>query len=215
MKDIYSEEWFEWQSQESYLSASQVVPKIISEYRPASVVEYGCGVGSWGAVFHEFGLRSYLGIDGSHINREQLRIPTEQFVSQDLTAPMVLGQFDLCLCLETAEHLDEIYASSLVGVLCQSADTIVFSAAIPGQTGTHHVNEQWQSYWEKLFAERGFQSNTELREYFWTNSEIAWYYIQNIVTYTKILGAPILDKNIDIVHPKAFEFVCTERDKRS
>ena len=211
MKEIYPEEWFQWQSQESYSSALQVVPKIIAEYGTGSVVEYGCGVGSWGAVFLEFGLNKYVGIDGSHINKKQLRIPVEQFESQDLTKPISLGKFDLCLCLETAEHLDEVYATTLVDVLCQSADTIVFSAAIPGQTGTHHVNEQWQSYWEKLFAARGYQSSTELREFFWTNSEIAWYYTQNIVTYKKIIGTPVLNSNIDIVHPKAFEFICAAK----
>ena len=70
--------------------------------------------------------------------------------------PLRIGRrFDLVNCLEVAEHLDASRADSFVDDLCALGDVVVFSAAIPGQGGTHHVNEQFQSYWQERFRRNG------------------------------------------------------------
>jgi SAM-dependent methyltransferase len=66
-----------------------------------------------------------------------------------------LGNFDLVICLEVAEHFPAWHAPKLLALLTRFP-TIVFSAAHPLQGGVLHVNEQPAEYWIRRFAERGF-----------------------------------------------------------
>jgi hypothetical protein len=65
--------------------------------------------------------------------------------------------------------------------LCGISDLVFFSAAIPGQGGTHHVNERWLSYWEDLFAARGYRVFDALRNTNWHDQRVEWWYRQNAV----------------------------------
>jgi hypothetical protein len=63
---------------------------------------------------------------------------------------------DLAICLEVAEHLSADRGQSLIEDLCALAHVVLFSAAVPRQGGTKHINERWQSYWAAQFRERGY-----------------------------------------------------------
>jgi hypothetical protein len=56
------------------------------------------------------------------------------------------------MSLECAEHLPAHRAAPLVEWLTKSAPIVVFSAAIPGQGGKGHINEQPPDYWNDLFG---------------------------------------------------------------
>ena len=71
------------------------------------------------------------------------------------SAARALGDFDLVVCLEVAEHLPAWHAPKLLDLLTRFP-TIVFSAAHPLQGGVLHVNEQPPEYWIRRFADRGF-----------------------------------------------------------
>ena len=89
------------------------------------------------------------------------------------------------MCLEVAEHLPEQSAKTLVESLCSLSDFILFSAAIPGQGGLHHLNEQWQEYWVVQFKEKGFAAFDCIRPKIWNNSKIQFWYKQNILLFAK------------------------------
>ncbi len=213
-KNAYTPEWFSHQSQDSIESAKFVVPIILGKYQPSSVIEFGCGVGAWGSVFIKNGISKYIGVDGSYINPDQLLFDESLFRTQDLNVSSFIEKFDLCICLETAEHIVKENARQLVSTLCKSANIIVFSAAIPSQSGTNHVNEQWQTYWANIFREFGFEPDTQLREELWHKEKISWWYIQNLVTYKKVEHLPTIPKTLDIVHPRAYEYLALDRDQR-
>jgi 2-polyprenyl-3-methyl-5-hydroxy-6-metoxy-1,4-benzoquinol methylase len=83
------------------------------------------------------------GVDGNHINPKDLLIPQKSFVSLDLRQPFdIPGRYDLVICLEVAEHLSPESGRYLVRALSQAAPLVFFSAAVPGQGGSYHVNEQ-------------------------------------------------------------------------
>ena len=109
----------------------------------------------------------------------------DRFVAHDLTRPLpdavLYERHDLALSLEVAEHLPEARAASFVGELCELAPVVVFSAAVPGQGGTGHVNEQWAEYWARLFERNGFHVSAALRWRFWNNSSVENWYRQNIL----------------------------------
>ena len=122
------------------------------------MVDIGCGSGTWASTYRKSGIR-ILGVDGENIRDDQLLIDRSDFVRRDLTHPFQISdRFDLVNCLEVAEHLHSDKASTFVLELTKLADVVVFSAAVPGQGGTHHVNEQWPSYWINLFSTFGFKA---------------------------------------------------------
>lgn len=157
-------------------SASVIVPEILNILKAASmralgVVDIGCGNGTFLSVFEKTGVK-ITGVDGAHVlagalaKDWELLISSEYFVALDLNEELAksggvaiaqtLGQFDLALCLEVAVHLPEDKAADLVSLLCRLSDVIVWSAAIPGQTGENHFNERYPEYWVELFEKGGF-----------------------------------------------------------
>lgn len=181
----------------------QVVPELMQLLKPASVLDVGCGLGTWLKAFEECGVKDYLGLDGDHVDRSLLKIPIEKFKVQNLLEPFQLNRkFDLVISLEVAEHLSEKVSDQFVKGLVDHGDTIVFSAAIPFQGGQNHVNEQWSSYWREKFAKHGYYFHDVIRQKIWNKLEIEWWYRQNIFLVTR---QPNPSEVLDLIHPVLFE----------
>lgn len=210
--DEYDKNFFETQMDGSLQSARAVVPLIL-DYVPArSVCDVGCGVGTWLRAFQEAGVAKIQGFDGNYVEREMLQIPLANFAAADLSRPFaVAGAYDLAISLEVAEHLPEAAARTIVSTLTSLAPVVVFSAAIPGQGGQGHVNEQWQSYWVALFQEQGYVAIDCLRPKIWNNESIKFWYRQNTLVYVKETQLPAYptlaeaaespNLALDLVHP--------------
>lgn len=168
-------------------SAKEVVPILMRLFTPRSVVDLGCGLGDW---LHEFtvnGVENILGIDGNWVEKQNLYINESHFLEKDLTTKLHLKQkFDLAMSLEVAEHLPEKAADSFVQTLTSLSDTIVFSAAIPGQGGQNHLNEQWHDYWVAKFEKHGFYCHDLIRPLIWENDNVEWWYKQNCFVFTQV-----------------------------
>lgn len=211
---LYTEGFYEANTSVSSRSAERVLPDLLRTLAPASVVDVGCGGGAWLHVCLEHGVEQGLGLDGSHVDETLLRIPTENFRAVDLGAELRLDEeFDLAICLEVAEHLPAERADTFVADLCRLAPTVLFSAAIPGQGGIHHVNEQPQSYWSHRFEQNGYRPVDCLRGFYWDDDDIAAYFRQNMVVYTRDQdSARKLERRfgqwempLDVVHPTSLE----------
>jgi SAM-dependent methyltransferase len=194
-------------------SAATGADLLVELIAPRSVVDLGCGTGIWLAALRERGVEEVFGVDGPWVPREQLAIPEALFRPHDLTEPLELGRrFDLALSLETAEHLPEEAAPRFVETLVRLAPVVVFSAAVPGQGGHHHVNERWPSYWVDLFARHGYRASTALRERLWNAETLEVWYRQNMLCFADpehaarlpALFPPQAQAPLDIVHPDFF-----------
>ena len=164
MTQGYPPEFFEGLRKTARRSAERVVPLVLELVSPASVVDVGCGVGSWLAVFRERGVRTILGIDGEYVDPGRLEIPHECFRARDVARPLdVVERFDLVVTLEVAEHLPPGAADAFVGSVTELGPVVLFSAAVPGQGGFRHLNEQWPPYWVERFEQRGFVPIDALR----------------------------------------------------
>lgn len=167
-------------------SAREIAPVIFDLLNPTSILDVGCGDGSWLACFHELGVSDILGLDGDYIDRSALKIKKEYFQACDLSRKMkIQRQFDLALCLEVGEHLPITSSESLIETLVVSSPVVIFSAAIPGQGGVNHINEQWQSFWITLFDKHGYDVCDVLRPIFWDNENVAYYYAQNMFLFIR------------------------------
>ncbi|PZV04875.1 MAG: hypothetical protein DCF23_05010 [Cyanobium sp.] len=147
----------------------------------------------------------------------RLAVPLNNFLARDLTKPFLTDQvFDLAICMEVGEHLPPESAPVLVESLVRHAELVLFSAAIPWQGGTHHINERWQSWWAVIFKQHGYLPLDLLRPQVWSNGQVAEYYAQNAILYAKegepynrilpltietIATNPILD----CIHPREYE----------
>jgi SAM-dependent methyltransferase len=161
MSDHYTVEFFDNVTGSAGKSASpflaSVVQVALAGTPPTSVLDVGCGPGVWLAEWRRIGVRDIVGVDGDYVPTEALAIPASSFRPIDISLPFDLHQrFELVECLEVAEHVPEAQAETLVDNLCRHGDLIMFSAAIPGQGGRFHVNEQPYEYWRAKFAARGY-----------------------------------------------------------
>jgi SAM-dependent methyltransferase len=188
----------------NYNAPREVVPLIIEAVNPKSVLDVGCGIGTWLKIFQENGIDDYVGIDGNYVDKSLLKIPAEKFVAEDLRRPWSLNRkFDLAISLEVAEHLPESSADTFVKMLVDHADTILFSAAIPHQGGQNHLNEQWPSYWEKKFNAYNFYFHDPIRPKIWDNKNVDWWYRQNIFLIRKNIRPTV--PYMTTIHPELFE----------
>ncbi|MDQ6609947.1 MAG: class I SAM-dependent methyltransferase [Bacteroidota bacterium] len=194
-------------------SAKALVPLINEIIHPNSVVDVGCGTGIWLNEWEKYGVSDYIGLDGDYINKDQLMIPKEKFLHVNLDDGFQLPRkYELVVCLEVAEHIQSAAATKFVGSLCNAGDVILFSAAIPGQGGLNHLNEQYPDYWAKLFEQNGFSPYDYIRQQIWLNENIHACYRQNLLFYVRDEAKqkyPLLIKNgtslIPIIHPHFYE----------
>ncbi|MBE9076939.1 Wzt carbohydrate-binding domain-containing protein [Romeria aff. gracilis LEGE 07310] len=127
-----------------------------------------------------------LGLDGSYVEADTLQIPADCFRAFDLSQSVFLNQkFDLAISLEVAEHLPEESAQAFIETLVGLSDVVLFSAAIPHQGGTHHINEQWPSYWFGLFKAKGYIGLDILRDRVWDNPDVQPWYAQNSFLFVR------------------------------
>jgi SAM-dependent methyltransferase len=180
----YTNFFFQFYQRGARVSAEQIVPLIMQAIHPRKVIDVGCGVGTWLAVFQKQGVENVTGIDGAYVNREQLRISPTSFQPMDLTQPKSLGeQYDLAVSLEVAEHLPAEKATAFVDFLTSLGRVVLFSAAIPFQAGRGHINNQWPDYWTEKFAAKGYKVVDYLRPKVWKNHKVKWWYAQNILLF--------------------------------
>jgi SAM-dependent methyltransferase len=197
----------------SLRSAQVIVPFLMELLEPHSVVDAGCGTGSWLKVFQEHGVSEILGLDYDGVPRSLLDIPPAQFRVVNLGDELRLGQqFDLALCLEAAHFLPAESASQLVANLTALAPAAMFSAGIPGQGGGGE-NKQWPEYWAELFGGLGWVCIDCIRPRIWHDPDVEVWYIQNALLFADLAlveSRPALAEQhergrgrpLSIVHPR-------------
>jgi SAM-dependent methyltransferase len=206
----YTGTWFEELAEQAEGSAAVVVPLLCSLFEPGSVIDVGCGTGGWLAEFGRQGVAEIDGIDGPWVDPLQLSIDPSRFEAVDLSKPpRATRRFDLVTSFEVAEHLPEQAAAPFVEFLTELGDVVAFSAAIPAQGGNDHLNEQWPAYWSALFAARGYLAFDVVRPKIWTNSEVEFWYRQNLIVYMseeRAAGFPNgpTETVLPLVHPELF-----------
>ena len=179
-KYVYSENVHNLQAPEI------IVPEILNLIKAKSVADIGCGLGTFLHVFKKHGIEMVMGYDGKWVNKELLfrYINEDEFTTWDLEKEIKPEKkCDLAISLEVAEHISGANAEIFVQSLLNCGEVVVFSAAIPYQGGQNHINEQWLTYWEEIFARHCYEMHDILRPLFWDNEAVFTWYKQNIVVF--------------------------------
>jgi len=175
-------------------SARSAVNIIIKHIQPKTVIDIGCGSGIYLKEFLLAGIE-ILGYDGSLAALEGSLVG-DKIKLHDLTKPLVLNKkFDLCLCIEVAEHLPEKCSDILIKTIINLSDIIIFTAATPGQgpKSIGHINEQPHEYWVKKFAAFGFildQALTDKMRGEMKASNVVWWVTKNLMVFRNLSPSP-------------------------
>lgn len=197
MNHVYNSTFFDYIDQSARQSARGLIGLLHPALRPESVLDLGCGRGVWLNEWSRAGVGTVLGVDGDYVRRDQLNVPQDAFLAADLTRPLPLTRrFDLAQSLEVGEHLPLSAAETLVDGLTRAADIVLFSAAVPGQGGEHHINEQPLAFWQDLFRARGYVAYDCLRPHLAQDRRIAPWYRYNAVLYVNAAGRATLPDSI-------------------
>jgi hypothetical protein len=194
-------------------SAEVVIPVVHEIFGPTSVLDVGCCLGSWLKIWQKTGVEDIYGLDGEEAISDKLVIPAEKFERMDLRSPFNLGRrFSLVQSLEVAEHLPEGSAVGFIQSLTRHADVVLFSAAIPGQGGYRHLNEQWPSYWAAIFKSFHFLAADVIRPRIWNDPRILVWYRQNMLAFIHESRAAQLESHLSSLRPtfNAFNLVHPE-----
>lgn len=197
MSHIYSNAFYDYIEQGARSSAQAMIRVVQPQLNATSVLDLGSGRGVWLSEWINAGVQDVAGVDGAYVDRDRLAIPRDQFHAADLTKPFDLGRrFDLAQSLEVGEHLPEAASEGLVASLTSHADRVLFSAAVPGQGGEFHINEKPLSFWQDLFAARGYTAFDYARPRLRNAEGVEPWYRYNTVLYANAAGQEGLPQEV-------------------
>jgi SAM-dependent methyltransferase len=183
---MYDRRFFNSISGGSARSAQKLLPLMLDALPVHSVVDIGCGRGAWLAEFRHLGVGDVVGVDGEYVSPDTLVIPPSQYTSRDITNSFDLGrQFDLALCLEVGEHIATEKSTALVANIVAHAPVVMFSAAVPGQGGQDHINEQPLEFWRRLFEAHGYVAFDPFRPQLRGARDVEPWYRNNVLLYVR------------------------------
>lgn len=130
---------------------------------PSSLIDVGCGIGDYVSGFLMSSVNAF-GIEGSKNCIPYLAAPENRIFIKDIREIIDVGWYNVALCLEVLEHIEEEFADTVVYNLNNMSDKILTSAAPPGQGGHYHVNCQEKKYWVEKFAKYGFERDESVEE---------------------------------------------------
>lgn len=178
---VYDKAFFDKGRTGMQRSAAILVPLLLEHCRPRTVCDVGCGEGWWGREFQDRGCK-VVGLE-NFVAEADCQI---DLIRCDLNDTFVCVEpVDLAVCLEVAEHLEPDRSEGFVADICQIAPLVLWSAAIPGQGGEGHINEQPHTYWDDLFSQRRFRASRRLRDRLREEYAVEWWYRQNVTVYAR------------------------------
>lgn len=187
--NIYDEKFFKNTLKLEEPSAKAAVQIINNRFKPKSIIDIGCGIGIYLKEFEYLGVE-ITGFDGAP-EAVKNSLVGDKIKLHDLSRPLRLdSKFDLCLCVEVAEHLPKAYEDTLLNTLIRLSNTIIFSAATPGQgdESIGHINEQPHEYWINKFHGLGFAYQKYLTDDIraeMAEKKVVWWIAKNIMVFKK------------------------------
>ncbi len=189
MAHIYSNQFFDYIDAGARRSARAMIAVMQPHLGARSLLDLGSGRGVWAGEWRASGVDDVMAVDGDYVDRDRLAVPRDRFCAADLTQPLDLGRrFDLAQSLEVGEHLPAAASAQLIESLVRHSDRVLFSAAVPGQGGEFHINEQPLAFWQDLFAAHGYGAFDCVRPALRDRAEVEKWYRFNTVLYANDAG---------------------------
>lgn len=187
---IYDQDYYHKVDEWALVSAGPMATSIKRDFEPSTVIDVGCGTGALLEALKKRTI-SVKGLEYSQDGIQRCIARGLDVVKFDIETDHAtsLGQYDLTVSFEVAEHLHESVSDRYVDLLSSLSNTVVMTAAPPGQLGTDHVNLQPKSYWIEKFEERGFafdEATTSSWASEWARTgSVEGFYHRNLLVFQK------------------------------
>jgi glycosyltransferase involved in cell wall biosynthesis len=171
--------------------ADRLATWIKDEINPSTIIDIGCGPGIYVHSLRDVGINANgIDIDDRILHDPYLFKADILEYAQDDREPTWTS--DLVLCLEVAEHIDPQYSDMIVRSVCKAINPggiLIWTAALPGQGGTGHVNCRPKSYWRTKFEGAGLIFDEALMNkclnYLHSGKFMGWF-SQNVLVFSKM-----------------------------
>ncbi len=185
--EIYDEEYFRFVDRTTKQSADVIAGSVISDFKPLSVVDVGCGTGALLESLRTRGVQ-VKGLEYAQSALElcwarQLDVMKFDVASDELPE---LGEADLVISMEVGNQLPESSADRYIDVLCKIAPLVVFSSEIPGGGDKLPRNERPHRYWIEKFNQRGYRFDEERSAQWrkdWKEKGTAPWFSRNVMIF--------------------------------
>ncbi|TAK68415.1 MAG: methyltransferase domain-containing protein [Actinomycetota bacterium] len=138
-----------------------VAERIVTTFRPATVLDAGCAKGilvgslvGLGVDASGVDVSDYAIADGDPRAAGRLRVGS-------LVEP-IEGRFDLITCIEVIEHMAQADAELALDNICAATDVLLLSTTPFDLNDTTHVNVRMPAHWASMLADRGFYRRFDL-----------------------------------------------------
>jgi cyclopropane fatty-acyl-phospholipid synthase-like methyltransferase len=185
---LYNDDFFKWHLVHAREYSMDSMDWYIKTYKPKSVIDFGCGIGSYleSAFLHKLKIRGY-DIGGEYAKRFTPKFLHEHIIYQDCTLPISEEKYDCVISIETIEHIEpsgtDVFLQNIVNAVNENGK-ILFTAAPPEQDGCGHINCYPKEYWLEKFKNLGFFENekmcNEVKEK-WVKFNNPNYIINNLI----------------------------------
>jgi cyclopropane fatty-acyl-phospholipid synthase-like methyltransferase len=186
----YSDKYYRKHFEKYRIWENKVGEYLYNFIKPRSVLDLGCGIGSYLEGFFNAGCRDLMGIELNYNFAKKYIVEIiSPFIKQgDITKDLNLNRkFDCVISFEVREHVDPNGTQSFIDNLSNySQKYIIFTAAPPGQRGTGHINLMDKNKWIQLVVDRGFLYQEDLVKEFkneWIKFGTERYILSNLMVF--------------------------------
>lgn len=164
-----------------------------SRYKIESVLDVGCGVGSYLEGHMRAGINRLKGVEYNYKSAISYipNILQPHIIYGDATKPLkdIGEKFDCVWSVEVAEHIMPEGTTQFITNLVDNTNKyILLTAAPPGQRGTGHINLRPKEDWIKDITARGFiylEKEVEILKTTWDKLGAEWYITKNVMLFEK------------------------------
>lgn len=131
-----------------------IADRIVSDIRPASVLDAGCAMGFLVEALRARGVQAW-GVDISDYAIGQVHPDVREFCRVGSIVEPFERRYDLIVCIEVLEHMPAAEGERAIANLCAHTDDVLFSSSPDDFAEATHVNVQPPEYWAERFARHG------------------------------------------------------------
>jgi glycosyltransferase involved in cell wall biosynthesis len=163
--------------------ARRLAEWIKREINPPSVLDIGCGPGTY-----VYALRN-IGIDAKGLDIDE-RVYGKEHLKYQSLFDITDEKADTTICFEVAEHIEKEREDEVIKKIVSTVEkTLIFTAAAIGQGGIGHINcknkEDWAEKITKAGLVRNYEKENQLIEFVQQGYHMGWFR-NNVLYFQKL-----------------------------